>query len=80
MRRRFIHYLALLSLLFVGGPAWTAPWPIADLAVLVDPAGTETIESVSRAERAGEFITIPHGFSGGYTRKVHWLRFRLNPP
>lgn len=53
---------------------------IVDLAVLVDPSATESIASVSRAERSGEFRSLPHGFSAGFTREVHWLRFSVAAP
>ena len=56
------------------------PWRIDDLAVLVDTRGQETIASVSQAGRASEFVPAPHGFSAGYTRSVHWLRFTLQAP
>lgn len=52
-----------------------------DLAVLVDPSGSETIDSVSRPERKGDFSLLAgNGFSAGYTRKVHWLRIRIDAP
>lgn len=51
-----------------------------DLAVLVDPLGTQSIETVSDPARARDFTPAPHGFSAGYTRKVHWLRFTLAAP
>lgn len=52
-------------------PVWAASLPIQDLAVFVDIDGTETIDSVSRPDRAHSFVPAPHGFSAGYTRKVH---------
>ncbi len=51
-----------------------------DLSVLVDPQGRETIETVSQPARAHDFKPAPYGFSAGYTRKVHWLRFKLFAP
>ncbi len=48
--------------------------------MLVDKTGQESIASVSQPSRATEFSAIPHGFSAGYTRSVHWLRFTLQPP
>lgn len=60
--------------------AMPAPWHVSDLAVLVDPQGLETIESVSHPARAAEFKPVPNGFAEGYTRKVHWLRFSLSAP
>ena len=56
------------------------PWRIDDLAVLVDASGQERIASVSRPERAGDFTPVADGFSAGYTRAVHWLRFTLHAP
>ncbi len=53
---------------------------IAEMAVLADPSGTDTIDRVSRPERAGEFKPSPHGLSVGHTRAVHWLRLKLDPP
>lgn len=50
------------------------------LAVLVDANGQESIESISAASRITDFRNLLHGFSGGYTRKVHWFRFTLSPP
>lgn len=70
----------LVWLMGLGSPLLAATWPIDELAVLADPLGTETIESVSRPERAGEFLPAPRGLSAGYTRTVHWLRFRLEAP
>jgi signal transduction histidine kinase len=48
--------------------------------VLTDPGGVETIESISQPGRAAEFKPAPSGFSVGYTRRVHWLRFMLVAP
>jgi len=56
------------------------PWRIDDLAVVADPAGGETIASISQPGRAADFEPVPDGFSGGYTRAVHWLRFTLHAP
>ena len=56
------------------------PWRIDDLAVLVDKTGQESISSVSQPARAGEFVAAPSGFSAGYSRAVHWLRFTLHAP
>lgn len=53
---------------------------VGDLSVLVDPQGKDTIETVSRPARAHDFKPAPYGFSAGYTRKVHWLRFKLFAP
>ena len=56
------------------------PWRIDDLAVAADPSGDETIASISQPGRAADFEPVPDGFSGGYTRSVHWLRFTLHAP
>ncbi len=56
------------------------PWRIDDLAVLADPGGNETIATISQAGRTTAFQPVPHGFSAGYTRTVHWLRFTLHAP
>lgn len=71
----------LMLCLWLAGvlPAAAAP-AIVDLAVLADPDGRETIDSVADPARAGDFRPAPHGFSAGYTRQVHWLRFTLIPP
>ena len=55
-------------------------WDINDIAVLTDPLGTESIESVSQPNRATDFLPVPYGFSAGFTRSVHWLRFTLQAP
>jgi signal transduction histidine kinase len=78
--------LGAFWLLGVGGlglalPSHAAdPWRIDDLAVLADSSGLERITSVSRPERSGDFTPIADGFSAGYTRAVHWLRFTLHAP
>ena len=61
-------------------PASPDAWQVTDLAVLVDPEGRETIDSVSHPARAAGFKPAPNGFAQGYTRKVHWLRFTLSAP
>lgn len=53
---------------------------VRELAVLTDAYGTDTIETVSQAARAQDFTPAPRGFSAGYTRQVHWLRFTLDAP
>jgi signal transduction histidine kinase len=53
---------------------------IEDLAVVVDKSGKETIDSISQPSRAADFSPVPNGFSGGYSRSVHWLRFTLHAP
>ena len=72
----------LIAVLFLYAPACYAsdPWRIDDLEVLVDQTGHESIESISRPERSADFQPVPEGFSAGYTRAVHWLRFTLHAP
>ena len=78
--------IVLIMVLLVPNRSWAqtpaplAPWQVHQLTVLTDPGGTETIESVSQPSRAAEFKPAPNGFSVGYTRKVHWLRFTLAAP
>lgn len=75
--------LSLLAGLFW---LWATPghasnvWAIHDLAVLADPHASESIESVSQHDRANAFQAVPAGFSAGFTRSVHWLRFSLQAP
>ena len=74
-------WLLFITLSLHATPSYGAdPWRIDDLAVLVDEAGTDTITSVSQPTRAAEFEPAPNGFSAGYTRAVHWLRFTLHAP
>jgi signal transduction histidine kinase len=87
-RGRRVADLLLLVIMSLLGPinagAQTpeplAPWQVHQLAVLTDPGGVETIESISQPGRAAEFKPAPNGFSVGYTRRVHWLRFTLAAP
>ncbi|MGV8834442.1 MAG: sensor histidine kinase [Devosia sp.] len=77
---RAIWLLLVISFLYAS-PGYAAdPWRIEDLAVLVDKSGQESIASVSQPSRAAGFSPAPNGFSAGYTRAVHWLRFTLNAP
>lgn len=82
-----LHWLACLRrfalacwLALSAGSVLAAAYLIDDLAVLVDVRGEESIELVSRPERAAAFVPMPRGFSAGYTRQVHWLRFTLLAP
>lgn len=50
---------------------------LQDLAVLADPSGHETIDTVSAPGAAGRFTPLPGSLQAGYTRQVHWLRFTL---
>ena len=80
---RAIGWLALVLALALcaAAPSYAADaWAINDLAVLADPHGLETIASVSQPARADQFAPVPHGFSAGFTRSVHWLRFTLHAP
>ena len=70
----------LCAWLLLAGPARAAHPVITNLAVLADPTGSETIASVSDPNRAADFRPVPYGFSAGFTREVHWLRFSLTPP
>ncbi|RYF77198.1 MAG: hypothetical protein EOO29_21920, partial [Comamonadaceae bacterium] len=79
----WLLWLLVVACLFLQAtPAGAAsePWRIDDLAVVADPAGGETIASISQPGRAADFEPVPDGFSGGYTRAVHWLRFTLHAP
>ena len=49
---------------------------VGEVAVLVDPAGSETIDSVATAPE-DRFRPLTRVFSAGYTRDVHWLRVTL---
>ncbi|WP_430010225.1 sensor histidine kinase [Methylophaga lonarensis] len=55
-------------------------WPIEEIAVLLDEAGTETIDTVSHPDNAHRFVPSPHGLNAGYSRNIHWLRIRLSAP
>lgn len=72
---------AMCLLCSIATPGHAAsPWQIDDLAVLVDQQGSERIESISQPSRSADFEPVPSGFSAGYTRSVHWLRFTLQAP
>lgn len=74
-------WLLLYAFFSYANPGHAADlWRIDDLAVLLDKPGTETITSVSEPNREAAFTPAPHGFSSGYTRSVHWLRFTLQAP
>ena len=82
----FLSVARLFAVVFLllASPALRAAgdgaWAIHDMAALADPSGTETIESVSQPGRAGQFTPVSGGFSAGFTRTVHWLRFTLQAP
>ena len=79
--------IIFLGLVLVGGMIAPATATAAesgpglrDLAVLVDPAGVETISTVVKA-KSERFTPLPSGnLVAGYTRRVHWLRFTLDAP
>ncbi|MBS4098732.1 MAG: sensor histidine kinase [Sulfuricella sp.] len=66
-----------LALALVWQGAIANPLPVGDLAVLVDPSGTETIDSVTSALASLRFTPVRGAFNAGYTRNVHWLRFTV---
>lgn len=72
--------LALALVLFTAPSNAADAWSINDLAVLADPSGTQSIDTISQPARAAQFKPVPYGFSAGFTRSVHWLRFTLHAP
>jgi diguanylate cyclase (GGDEF)-like protein len=72
-----VRQFVTLFLLCVPAMLLAAPMPPADLAVLSDPTGRETVESVSAAASATRFIPLHGMLSAGYTHDVHWLRFTV---
>ncbi len=75
----------LAALLLSGAMPLAAAPALRDLAVLKDPHGTETIETVASATAAtagpDRFSPLPSGIlAAGYTRAAHWLRFRVEAP
>lgn len=87
-RAKSWHRLCALVLgaLWLTGLAWSTPlaaWPAPSalsLHVLSDPQGTETIESVSAANRWRDFQPVRGSFAGGYTRTVFWFRTEVKAP
>ncbi len=76
-----VIWLLFAVFFLVATPSYAAdPWRIDDLAVLLDKTGQESIENVSKPNRAADFAPVPDGFSAGYTRAAHWLRFTLHAP
>lgn len=73
-----------IAVLLLAAPGFAAAnanaWVINDLAVLADPAGSESLDTIRQPERAEQFKPVPYGFSAGFTRSVHWLRFTLHAP
>lgn len=76
------YFRAFLFLLALGscGAGHSQSLPVHNLAVLVDPKGVETIDTVSAAAAQQAFRGIPSNLSAGYTRDVHWLRFTVQVP
>ena len=72
--------LLVLVMLGLSAAGHAQSLPVRDLAVLVDPGGVETIDTVSAAGAQTAFRAIPGNFSAGYTRDVHWLRFTVQVP
>ncbi len=82
-KTRFLEAIGLWVVVFFlcAAPSHAADTgAITDLAFLVDAPGTENIDSVSQPSRAHAFKAAPYGFSAGFTRSVHWLRFTLPAP
>jgi len=53
---------------------------LRNLALLTDPLGMATLDDITQVEE-GRFTPLPsHGFTRGYTRATHWLRFTLAAP
>lgn len=72
--------LVVAGMMATPAPAGAAGPALRDLAVLVDPAGEETLASVLAAAPE-RFTPLPSGnLVAGYTRRVHWLRFTLDAP
>ena len=74
-QRTYFILLATLWLLWAGCThAGTRP---ADLAMLLDEDGSETISSVMRPEVAARFVAVPGDLNAGVSRAVYWLRFSV---
>ncbi|MGN6827496.1 sensor histidine kinase [Paucibacter sp. M5-1] len=70
----------LLLVVLLALPAAAQSLQIRELAVLADPLGRETLASISAPARQRDFRPVAGGFAAGYTRQVHWLRFRVDMP
>ena len=82
-RPAWLTVLALALFMALAAPmalAATTPPALRDLALLVDPQGSETIESVSQADPGRFSPVLGNGFTRGYTRAALWLRFTLVAP
>ncbi len=53
---------------------------LLELAVLEDPTGSETIQTVTEGDPARFRVLPGPSFAGGYTRSVHWLRITVDAP
>ena len=72
--RQFAFWLWMV---FLALPAAVQAQAWVNTAYLEDPTQSLTIEEVASTTQA--FEPTEHGFSAGYTRSVHWLRFELRP-
>ena len=77
---RYVRSILLLLTFCLHFAVNGQPINVQDLAVLVDPDGTQTISSVSAPEAQVHFRRLDAVLSAGYTRKVHWLRFTVQMP
>lgn len=77
---RYLQALLLLVMLGIAGAGHSQSLPVRNLAVLVDPHGVQTIDTVSAVSAQQAFRRIPGNLSAGYTRDVHWLRFTVQVP
>lgn len=76
-----VRIVGILLLLAYGlASANASAVPVRELAVLVDPAGTETFASASAPTASGRYVPLAGSLSAGYTRNAHWLRFTVAPP
>ncbi len=79
--QRLFAWLALpLLALLLALPRPAVAQAVGDLALLVDAAGVESIDSVSAPAARGRFRPVRGDFRAGYTRDVHWLRFTVQAP
>ncbi len=77
---RYLRGWLLLLTLCLHFAANGQPIAVRDLAVLVDPDGSQTITSVSAPENQQRYSRLDGMLSAGYTRSVHWLRFTVQAP
>lgn len=78
--RRFLRWLLFLGCAFAGLAQGVESLVVKDLALLVDPAGQETIASVAAPAAAGRFRPVGDKLVGGYRKAAHWLRFTVQAP